>query len=317
MKRRRRIPGALAAGQVVGMRANSAVAAQGGSWQQHMIMRRILLAALVLGALAATFAAAIEVPPLAGKRFHNLSTSLALSESQAQAIEEKLARLEREQGGIQMAVLIIESLEGESLESYSLRVAEQWNLGMKRTAGKEGDNGLLLTVAVKDRKYRFEVGYGLEGVLPDGLVGSIGRAVLVPAFQSGRYTEGIDKAIEALTGVLQSVNHPPTQGPADETTEIDRGVLAAGIMIVVAAVFGIVHFLLGGVVGFFEGVAFSWFFVGHAFADLLVYAIVGFVLGMAAKIIVRIALELGISGIAGGFSGGGGSFGGGGASGNW
>ena len=71
----------------------------------------------------------------------------------------------------QMVVLTILSLEGESIEDFSITIAhDKWKLGQK---GK--DNGLLFLISVKDRKYRIEVGYGLEGVLPDSLVGSIGR----------------------------------------------------------------------------------------------------------------------------------------------
>ena len=73
-----------------------------------------------------------------------------------------------------MVVLSINSLEGEPIEKFSLTTAEKWALGQK---GK--DNGVLITIAVQDRKYRIEVGYGLEAVLPDSLVGSIGRKCFV------------------------------------------------------------------------------------------------------------------------------------------
>jgi len=87
----------------------------------------------------------------------------------------------------QMVVLTILSLEGESIEDFSIAIAhDKWKLGQK---GK--DNGVLFLISVKDRKYRIEVGYGLEGVLPDSLVGSIGRDVLVPYFKKGDYSNGI------------------------------------------------------------------------------------------------------------------------------
>ena len=79
---------------------------------------------------------------------------------------------------VQFIILTIQSLEGESLEEFSITTAhDTWGLGQK---GK--DNGLLLLVSLDDRKYRFEVGYGLEGILPDSLVGTIGRQFLVPFF---------------------------------------------------------------------------------------------------------------------------------------
>lgn len=87
----------------------------------------------------------------------------------------------------QMVVLTILSLEGESIEDFSITIAhDKWKLGQK---GK--DNGVLFLISMKDRKYRIEVGYGLEGVLPDSLVGSIGRDLLVPYFRKGDYSNGI------------------------------------------------------------------------------------------------------------------------------
>jgi uncharacterized protein len=98
----------------------------------------------------------------------------------------------------QMVVLTIDSLEGESLEDYSLTIAhDKWKLGQK---GK--DNGVLLLVSLQDKKYRFEIGYGLEGILPDSLVGSIGREYLVPYFKKGDYSSGIAAAtLAAITEI--------------------------------------------------------------------------------------------------------------------
>ncbi len=100
----------------------------------------------------------------------------------------------------QFIVLTIPSLEGESLEDFSITVAhDRWHLGQK---GK--DNGLLLVVAVQDRKYRIEVGYGLEGILPDSRVGTIGRQHLVPAFRRGDFSGGIDRTALVLANVIAS-----------------------------------------------------------------------------------------------------------------
>lgn len=94
----------------------------------------------------------------------------------------------------QVLVLTILSLDGGSIDDFSLQVAEKWSLGQK---GK--DNGLLILVSVKDQKYRFEVGYGLEEILPDGLVGSIGREAFVNAFRQGDYTRGVAQAVLSVT----------------------------------------------------------------------------------------------------------------------
>jgi uncharacterized protein len=94
----------------------------------------------------------------------------------------------------QMVILTITSLDGESIDEFSIGMAHnKWKLGQK---GK--DNGLLLVVAVNDKKYRIEVGYGLEGILPDSMVGSIGRQYLVPYFRKGDYGSGIVNASLAI-----------------------------------------------------------------------------------------------------------------------
>ncbi|MEW6599903.1 MAG: TPM domain-containing protein [Nitrospirota bacterium] len=90
----------------------------------------------------------------------------------------------------QMVILTITSLEGQAIEDVSIDIAHnRWKLGQK---GR--DNGALLLVSLQDRKYRFAIGYGLEGVLPDSLAGSIGRQYLVPYFQKGDYSGGITAA---------------------------------------------------------------------------------------------------------------------------
>lgn len=86
----------------------------------------------------------------------------------------------------QVIVLTIQSLEGRAIEDFSLKTAEKWRLGQK---GK--DNGVLFLVSLQDREYRFEIGYGIEGILPDSLAGSIGREYLVPNFKKGDYSNGI------------------------------------------------------------------------------------------------------------------------------
>ncbi len=93
----------------------------------------------------------------------------------------------------QVVVLTIKSLDGEDIDGFSLRVAEKWKLGQK-----EKDNGVLITVALDDKRYRLEVGYGLEGVLPDSFVGTIGRQYLVPHFKKGDYSTGIATAALAV-----------------------------------------------------------------------------------------------------------------------
>ena len=85
-----------------------------------------------------------------------------------------------------MAVESIPSLEGEVLEEFSIKVADQWKIGQK-----DFDNGAILLVAQKDRKLRIEVGYGLEGSLTDLMAGRIIRNVIVPQFKTRNFDQGI------------------------------------------------------------------------------------------------------------------------------
>ena len=118
-------------------------------------------------------------------------------------VEEGLNRylLELEQKTTaQMVVLTVTSLEGESIEDVALSIAhDRWKLGQK-----DKDNGALLLVSLRDRKYRFEIGYGLEGVIPDSLAGSIGREYLVPSFRKGDYSSGITAATLAVINEIAS-----------------------------------------------------------------------------------------------------------------
>ena len=111
--------------------------------------------------------------------------------------------------GIQIGVLIVNDMGGESIESFSLRHAE------KRALGQKGiDNGALLVVAMKEHGVRIETGYGTEGVLTDAKCARILRNVLVPAFKSGNYEEGITKAVEYMAAIISE----------DESTVTSAGV---------------------------------------------------------------------------------------------
>jgi len=107
-----------------------------------------------------------------------------------------IAKQIKDSGEAEYAVVIINSLEGQSIEAYSLELA-QGNLG-----DTEKNNGLLLLVALEDRKYRFEVGRGLEAILNDAKVGRIGRNYLVPNFQDENYANGILEASLAVRSIL-------------------------------------------------------------------------------------------------------------------
>ncbi|MBS1983609.1 MAG: TPM domain-containing protein [Bdellovibrionales bacterium] len=97
---------------------------------------------------------------------------------------------------VEMAIWIVQSLQGEPVESLSIRAAETWKLG----TAKE-DNGLILLVALDDRTVRIEVGQGLEGAIPDALAGRIIDQIIQPSFRRELYASGLMKASRALFGL--------------------------------------------------------------------------------------------------------------------
>lgn len=120
------------------------------------------------------------------------------------AIQRYSGKVERALG-VQFAVAIVPSLGSESIEEYAERQFREWGVG-----GAKADEGMLLAIAVEDRRMRFEVGYGLEGSLPDGRVGGIIRSTLTPAFRSGQYDRGILAALaEAARYVAEDKGLPP------------------------------------------------------------------------------------------------------------
>jgi uncharacterized protein len=109
----------------------------------------------------------------------------------------------------QVAVLTVPTLQGESVEEYAVRVFEHWKLGKK---GK--DNGVLVVVAPQDRRMRIEVGYGLEGVLPDATAARIIRNVMTPRFKDGDYDGGIAQGVDAIVAQLEGKEAPAAAEPA-------------------------------------------------------------------------------------------------------
>lgn len=121
------------------------------------------------------------------------------------ALETALADLERATSA-EVAVVTIRSLYGQTVEAYATALFNTWGIGKK---GK--DNGVLVLVAVDDRKMRIEVGYGLEGVLPDGLSGAIIRETFTPKFRANDYRSGI---LEGTARVAEIVRRNETLTPA-------------------------------------------------------------------------------------------------------
>jgi uncharacterized protein len=149
-------------------------------------------AAFLVLALAASGAFALEVPALRG-RINDYAA--LLSPEKSRELEAQLAQFEKETGH-QIAVLTVPTLAGDSLEDFGIRVAETWKIGQKGF-----DNGAILIIAAKDRRLRIEVGYGLEGVLPDAIASRIIREVIVPEFRTENYSAGIEAGLDAIMKV--------------------------------------------------------------------------------------------------------------------
>ena len=151
----------------------------------HLPFRSILLAALALFVCSIpAVGLAAEIPALPAAPVVDLAG--IIDKATETRLNQYLEELQTKTGA-QMAILTLISLEGQAIEDFSISIAhDRWRLGQK---GK--DNGVLMVIALNDRKYRIEIGYGLESLLPDSMVGSIGRQYLVPNFKRGDYSTGI------------------------------------------------------------------------------------------------------------------------------
>ena len=144
--------------------------------------------------LISSIANALDVPQLRG-RVNDYAG--VMQPNQVQSLEAQLAQLERDTGH-QVAVLAIPTLDGEDIEGFSIRVAESWKIGKKGF-----DDGVILVVAIKDRRLRLEVGYGLEGLLPDAIAKRITADYIVPRFRQQDYAGGIGAGIGAVDKVIR------------------------------------------------------------------------------------------------------------------
>lgn len=290
-----------------------------------------LAAALFLLAALAALPVQAQAPvPELRARVTDLTGTLSAGERQA--LEQRLEAFEKKKGS-QIAVLVVPTVRPETIEQYAIRVAERWKLG------REGiDDGVLVLVAKEDRELRIEVGYGLEGVLPDAIAKRIIDEVIVPRFRQGDFYGGLSAGVERVIGVIEGEPLPPPREGKPR-----RAPSAAALEFLFVAGFFLVTFggavlraLLGRLpaalaVGAGLGLL-AWFLLASAVLALLV-GLAAFALTLAGGAPRRAARGTrgwpttggfggwggGFSGggSGGGFSGGGGGFGGGGASGRW
>jgi uncharacterized protein len=285
-------------------------------------MVRFLLAGLL--SLASLAFAEVPIPPLKARVTDLTGT---LNAGQAAALEAKIAAFEARKGS-QIAVLMLPSTKPEEIEQFSIRLAEAWKIGRKRV-----DDGLILVVAKDDRRLRIEVGYGLEGAIPDSAARRVIDEQITPRFKAGDFFGGIDAGVTQLMRMAEGEKLPPPD-PAAQVREMLPSsafdyIIPAIIFIVLAG--SILKALLGRFMGSLAtgaGLgAFGWFLFGLTVAGLA--ALIGFLLAF-----INIGSgrggrwssgggggggwSSGGSSSSGGFGGGGGgSFGGGGSSGSW
>ncbi len=247
-----------------------------------------------------------------------------LTAPQIQTLESRLRDFERAKGS-QVAVLMLPSTQPETIEEYSIRVADAWKIGRARV-----DDGVIVVVAKDDRKLRVEVGRGLEGAIPDAVAKRVVSDVIAPHFRSGDFYGGVAAGTDALMKLIEGEGLPaPRSGviidgvhrPIDFQTIF----LLFFALVLTGAIFGrlfgrvIGAGISGGIVG-----AIVWLVAG-----VLAFAVIGGLIGFVIALVNGMGSRRGgwSSGPGGwsggggfgggGFSGGGGGFSGGGASGSW
>jgi uncharacterized protein len=281
-------------------------------------VRAVLLALSLVWSFAAS--ADVAVPQLTGPVVDQTDT---LHDGDIALMSVKLKDLEKRKGS-QIAVLIVPTTEPETIEQYSIRVAEAWKIGRKKI-----DDGALLVVAKDDHHLRIEVGYGLEGSLTDVTAHRIIDEVITPKFKVGDFTGGISDGIDRMIKVIDGEKLPAPEPPHWQQQNSFKGSGPFNLF----ALFGIV--VLGGLLRTAFGPL-----IGASATGGIVAVVAWFIMGSIAFALIAgafcfVFVMFGRGGSGGGysgggssggggsrdsdsgFSGGGGSFGGGGASGSW
>lgn len=258
---------------------------------RHLLsMPRLLILALLL--FAAPALADVSVPSLSGRVVDQAGI---LSSAEESRLTTRLKDLE-DKTSIQLVVVTLPSLRGSPIEEWGLTLGRTWGIGQE---GK--DTGALLIVAPNDRELRIEVGYGLEGTLPDATADAIIRNVIVPRFKAGDMADGISDGVNAIIAVLSGAGEeftPSRREVVGQTLANFEPVIFIGFFIVMMIVTFIRQAGRPRGSRYYRNSSGGWIYVD----DHDRYSGGGFGSGSSG---------------GGGFSGGGGSFGGGGSSGRW
>jgi uncharacterized protein len=244
-----------------------------------------LCLSLLFSGISAQAAIVVPSPPAELYVLDQAGVMSSETKSMIVSTSQDLAR----QTKAQVAVVTMKTLSGQPLEDVSLEIARTWQLGDKQL-----NNGVLILVVTDDRKSRIEVGYGLEGALPDGKTGRIQDQYMLPAFQQGNYDLGLANGYKAIVAeVAKEYNVSVNISPLNQQPVSDNGKVPIPLWVKVLGIIGLILLL------WLDNRFFNGFFLG-------------FLLGMLFRGGGR-----GGGGFGGGSSGGGGSFGGGGSSRGW
>ena len=278
---------------------------------------RLWLTLLLLCLLPYTATAdEVAIPELAARVTDLTGT---LTQEQRATLEARLQALESQQGS-QIAVLMLPTTQPETIEEFSIRVVDKWKLGRKNI-----DDGVLLIIAKDDRKLRIEVGYGLEGALPDAIAKRIISEDISPHFKQGDFYGGIVAGITRIDAVIRGEALPPPAQNDNIPSGIENYLFFLFIFALISGgilrrIFGILPggLLNGGLIGLLT------MLLGGGLIFAIVFGLIAFFLSISRSANKGRFGGGGFGGGGGfsgggggGFSGGGGGFGGGGASGDW
>jgi uncharacterized protein len=283
----------------------------------------LALGSWLVAASPAVVLAQQPVPPLTG---HVVDTTGTLAPQALMSLEATLTAFEQRKGS-QIAVLLVSTTAPEAIEEYSLRVAEDWGIGRGGV-----DDGVVLVAALDDRRMRFEVGYGLEGAVPDALARRIIAETIAPRFYEEDYAGGLEAGLDALIGLIDGEPLPVPVAREPDVEPFSALPVVLVLALVAAPVFRRLFGSLFGSAALGAGAGFVvWLLSSVLFASLVAGTMV-FVLALtgigggggrwASRGRGWGGMPGGFGGRGGGFGGGGfrgggGRFGGGGASGGW
>lgn len=170
-----------------------------------VMLRRVLAAVLAVWLVLVAGLAVAQDVPIPALQARVTDTTGTLDAATVQSLEARLADLEKRKGA-QVAVLMVPTTGDEAIEQYAVRAFEQWQLGRNKI-----DDGILLLVAKNDRTLRIEVGYGLEGAVPDLIAGRIINEQIVPHFRDGDFAGGVVAGVDSLIARVNGEDLPEPQ----------------------------------------------------------------------------------------------------------